>query len=223
MALAGFEAVNIGGKNGLFGKETGPKIGHGNPAFDRRPVVLARHGHNARHTLGHEIKAAFVRIRAGCAKAGYRSINEAGLLLLQPVIAQAESGHHSRTIILHHRVSLSHQCPGNILGTTVFEIEHNTALVPVDRPIAATLHPLPLPHAPGSIAARRLDLNNIGPQVPKKHGAKRPGHHLGKFQDADSRECLFHIFLSFLMFSYQGWTEQNKRRSERRIAHLGTI
>ena len=162
------------------------------------PALLARYGHNTRHTLGHKVKAALVRIRTGCAKAGYRGINEAGLLLPQSVIVQAESGHHPRAIILHHHISLSGECPHDIPGAAIFEIEHDTALVPVDRPIAGTLHPLPFAHTPSSIAAGRLDLDDIGSQVSKQHGAKRPGHDLGKFQDANSGECLFHSFPSFL-------------------------
>ena len=66
----------------------------------------------------------------------------------------------------------------------VVEVEHDAALAAVrdDRPDVDTLR----------IAARRLDLDDVGAVVAERHGGDRPGEPGGQVDDPQSFQCAWH-------------------------------
>ena len=77
----------------------------GAPHFTGGPSgPLAGEAHDAAHRLGDEVEAAPVLVGPGAAEAGQRAVDQAGIVLAQILVAEAEALHRARREILDQHV-----------------------------------------------------------------------------------------------------------------------
>ena len=95
----------------------------------------------------------------GLAIAGDRAVHQASIVLAQGAVIDAQALRHTRTEAFHHHVGLGDELANHAGGISVFEIQRDAALVAV---LGIELHR----HIrTAGIAARRLDLDNVGAEV----------------------------------------------------------
>ncbi len=178
------------------GIKPGADICHRHAGAQRPAAFLAGDGHEAAHTLRHEIIAAARCIRPGLAKAGDRTIDQRRLdaaqsLPIQPVLHQA-----AHLEIFDHDIGLARQIAQQGLAIRVGEIHGNAALVAIGRQIIGrcadlvravhTLQKRRPPRAGIIAAARHLHLHHISAQIGQCLRAPRPGQHPRQIKDTDT-------------------------------------
>ena len=120
--------------------------------------------------------------RAGSPCARRRS--RRGNSLRQRRVVEAELGHQAGAEVLEHHVALADQLaspsarPSGVLmsSTTLFLLRLNERKKPMPRPGSVAR----------LVAARRLDLDDLGAEVGQDHSAGRAHHHVGELDDADA-------------------------------------
>ncbi len=80
-----------------------------------------------------------------------------------------------------------------MLAVVALEVEHDAALVAVDAAEVAAVRLLFVAlderaRVARHVAARRLDLHHVGPEIGEQHGAVRPGEDLGEVEHAQAVE-----------------------------------
>lgn len=83
---------------------------------------LAGKTHNAAHGLGNDIVAGTLVKRAVAAKAGYSGIDDAGIDLLEHIVAHAQLIHDAGAIIFHHHVRIFHHFLKKLLALGLFQV-----------------------------------------------------------------------------------------------------
>ena len=111
---------------------------------------------------------------------------------MQLLVPQGERVHGAGAIVLDQDVRARGQGPEDLLPARFLQVEDDAALVAVDAPEAGTLGAAASRHRARGVAVRRLDLDHVGAQVPEEHRAEGAGHDLGRVEDADPVEGLFH-------------------------------
>jgi hypothetical protein len=114
-----------------------------------------------------------ISVGTGLTIAGDTAIHQPGMFAAQRGIVQADLLHRPDLEILDQHVGGSDQLPGERLSTRVLEVERQAALVAVDAEIvgALTVQPGRSPLARIVAADGMLDLDHVGSQICKQHGA----------------------------------------------------
>src|SRR5258708_7928610 len=97
LALAGLQAMNVGGEYRVAGIYPGIQIGDRHADLDRRPARVSGYADHSTHRLSDEVKAASVTIGTRLSKAGDRAINKRGVSDRERIVAQAQTVHRSGT------------------------------------------------------------------------------------------------------------------------------
>ena len=103
------------------------------------------------------------------------------------LVVDAELLHRSRPIILDNHVRRLGEAEERLASGLAFEVEGDRALVAVHVEETEAVVALELePHgAAGLIALRRLDLDDVRPEVGQKHAAERARHDLADIEHPD--------------------------------------
>src|SRR5829696_6627292 len=137
----------------------------------RRPVRLPSNVGEAAHGLGQSPEPGTVPVRAALSEACDAGEDQAGVYLAEPLVAEVPA--------LEDLLSLG------------------LAQVQGDRPLVAAEHLPPqadsifgVPVRPRRVAPRVLDLQDLGPEVPKHRRGERPGEERGRVYDLYAFERL---------------------------------
>jgi hypothetical protein len=107
LTLAGLEPMSVSGDDPERSEDASRDVREGRTALGGRSTrPRAREAHDAAHGLRHEVKAAPVLVRARAAEAGERAVNQAGIVWLQILVAEAEPLHDARPEVLDQNVRL---------------------------------------------------------------------------------------------------------------------
>ena len=176
--------------------KAGTEIHQWHTGLDRGALGFAGHTHDACGRLDGQVEAAFGAARPILAEGRDRAVDERRLARAEPVPAQAESGHGSRTVVLDHHIACHHQLAGEVARRRVFQVERDRALATVDRGevftealfvgahfVGAMTDRWPLPHG---VAVERLDLGDLGAVIGQQHAAKGACGHMAELDHADA-------------------------------------
>ena len=101
----------------------------------------------------------------------------------------AQLGGRARSVVLDQDVALPGEVEEELATIRRREVDAQAALVAVDGHVrGALVLGLDLHRAPLRVAARRLDLEDVGTEVGQHHRAVRPGEQLAEVEDADPGE-----------------------------------
>ena len=163
--------------------QAGAEIRHRHAALHRRAVGLAGHAHDAAHRLHRDVEAALARARSRLAEGRDRAIDELGLLGPERLPAKTQAIHDAGTVVLDHDVGGQDQPARRRLVRGVLEVEHDRALVAVERgEVLAEARADRRPLAQ-HVALGRLDLDDLGAHVGQQQAAERSRRDLAEFDD----------------------------------------
>ena len=154
-------------ENTRDGKQTGAEVGERNAGLDRRPLRLARHRHDPRDALRHQIEPAPGRVRPGLAVPGNRRVDEPAVDRAQPIVPQAGPRHRSRPEVLDEHVRGRCEARDDLPPPLVPDVDDNAPLAAVDGVEGGAVGPARAGHAPRGIAAGRLHLDHVRAHVAK--------------------------------------------------------
>ena len=104
----------------------------------------------------------------------------------QRLVVQAQALHQPRREVLDDDVGVADHVQEERTALGLFQVQHNAALVVVEQQEVHRVEPRHLGTvAARLLAARRLDLEDVGAQPPEELGAGRPGFELGEVENAN--------------------------------------
>ncbi len=136
---------------------------------------------------------------AGIAEAADRGVDEPGVALGEPLVADAEAVHHAGAEVLDQHVGAVDQATEHLEALLLLEVDHHAALAAVDALEVAAVGAVPAGlgrergHLARAVAAGRLDLHHVGALVGEQHRAERPGEHLRQIDDPEALERAAHV------------------------------
>src|SRR5205814_6814193 len=113
-------------------EEPGAEIGERDAGLRGRAARLARHRHDARHALGHEIESALAALGPRLAVAGDRRVNQPRILRRERLVAEAERRHHPGPIVLDYDVCRAREPQEDAASLGFLEVQDEAALAAVD-------------------------------------------------------------------------------------------
>src|SRR5215207_6266549 len=134
----------------------------------RRVALAAVDRRQAAHCLAQEVLARPVSVRAVRAVPREGAVYEVGLLLGDLLVAEAQTLHSARPVVLDDDVGIADQTPHDLLPPRGAQVHAQAALVaPAEEeedanPVQISLSPRPV-SLPGPLC--RLNLDNVGPEV----------------------------------------------------------
>ena len=110
---------------------TGKHVAHRHAALYGRSPFLAGHAHHAADCLNRDIEGAARGIGAALPIARNRAINEPRILLGHRLVAETETTHHARPIVLKHDMGAADQrlSPADIHG--ILQVQYNASFVAI--------------------------------------------------------------------------------------------
>ena len=156
-------------------------------------------GHHTAHGLSQNIIARAQVVGTVAAKAGDRRIDDAGIDLLQDIIAQPQLVHHAGAVVFHHDIRFFDKLLEDLLALRGLQVQGDPLFVAVDvGKIDAFPLTIQIFGAEGGIAAGvvtafgDLDLDDVCPHVSQHHGAEGAGKHTGQVENRQVLQC--HMF-----------------------------
>ena len=170
----------------------------------QRAVAGARHRREAgalavgdaaelAHAAGLRVDDALValevRERAARAEAGHGAVDEPRIALAQCLVTEAQPIHHARAEALDEHVGAGDQLTHALEARLGLEVDLDAALAAVPQP--------PRRFVPERIAARLLDLDDLGPVVGEDHRGEVAVHPAREVHDSQSVARCCHCVLRF--------------------------
>ena len=190
LALAGLEAADEGGGDGLRGGYGGELVGQHRADQARAAVVGAGlHRGEAREGLDDGIVGGLVGVGALLAEAVDGHVDDVGRDFADGGLVEAEPLDHAGAEVLHEHVGAGGEPPDDVGALRSLEVDGERALVAVEveerggEAVAAV--------AVGArvvARARLLDLDDVGALVGQDHGGPGARQHRGEVDDADAGE-----------------------------------
>jgi hypothetical protein len=182
LALAGAVALTQRGEDPEGGHQrAAAEVGDLAGGLDRRPVALAGQAEQPDEAEVVHVVAGAVAVGAVLAVAADRAEDEAGVLLAQPVGADAEAVEHAGAERLEQHVVLAHERQQHLAPALLLEVEPHRALVAVQRQVERRLRrvvgALVVGRRPAHVVAhpRVLDLEHVGAEVGQQQRAEAAG------------------------------------------------
>ena len=182
-----------------------------NPDRARAMFAAAGDGGQTRQGLDQQILAGTIDVRSVGPVAGRRGVNDIRFDLFGRFKTQPKLVENARTEILGDHVRSCDQLPGDRYGSGLFQVERQTALVPIagQQQHSLTINllvgsaPFPLKSAIGW-----LDCNDIGAEIGEKLDADRTHQKMIEAENPDALEKINHTFmLGFPDFRWDAsWT-----------------
>ena len=114
-----------------------------------------------------------------------RAVDEPGMFRRERLVVEAEAFQQPRPEVLDQHVGGADQAPCRALALGCRGVDDHAALVAAVGGEEARSDAL---EEAGPVALRRLDLDHVGAKIGEDHPARRSHHHLGEFDDADTRQ-----------------------------------
>ncbi len=166
--------------------------------LDRRPVALAGQPEQADEPEVVHVVAGAVAVRPVLAVAGDRAVDDPGVLLLEPLVADPEPVQHAGAEALEQHVGLAHEPQQHLAPRLRLEVDADRALVAVQREeqrrAGALLRPLVVRRRPAHVVAQPgvLDLQHVGAEVGQQPRAEPARQQPRQVEHADARERAAH-------------------------------
>ena len=201
------DELALAGAVALAQRDEDPDRGHQRPAAEvgdlarglhRRPVALAGQAEQPDEPEVVHVVAGAVAVGAVLPVAGDRAVDEPGVLLAQPLVADAEAVHHAGAEALHQHVGLAHEPQQHLAPLLALEVEADRALVAVEREeqrgAGALLGALVARRRPAHVVAepRVLDLEHVGAEVGEQARAEAARQQPREVEHADAVERAAH-------------------------------
>ena len=189
-ALAGLGALVERAQDADRHQHAGAGVAERRARLDRRPVAVAGDAEGAARGLRDHVECEALLVRAAGAEALDLAIDDAGVDLLDLVIAQSQTLDRAGRHVLDRDIGLLQQLADDLESARRLEVQCHRLLVRVElveipRIVVPGLQP------PARIArARILDLHHLGAQPGEGLGARRPGLELGEVHDANAFETI---------------------------------
>ncbi len=161
------------------------------------PSSSARPGdrHQPGHGLDDEVVARPLGLGSGGAVARDREMDETRVDRRQLLVAEAQASEATGPEVLDDHVGAGEEASKNGRAIGLLEVEPDAPLVAVDgevigsgsRAIGLVADPWRSPAA-RRVALRRLDLDDVGPEVGQQHRAVGPGENRRAVDDAETGE-----------------------------------
>ena len=138
--------------------------------------------------------AGAVAVGAVLAVARDRAVDEARVLLAQPLVAHAEAVHHAGPEGLEQHVVLAHQPQQHLAAALLLQVQPDRALAAVEREeqrrLRRVLRALVVRRGPADVVAHAgvLDLQHLGAEVGEQQRAEAAGQQPGEVEDLDALE-----------------------------------
>ena len=156
-------------------------------------------GHHTAHGLSQDIIARTQVVGTVAAKARDRRIDDAGIDLLQDIIAQSQLVHHAGAVVFHHDIRFFDKLLEDLLALRGLQVQGDPLFVAVDvGKIDAFPLTIQIFGTEGGIAAGvvtafgNLDLDDVCAHVSQHHGAEGAGKHTGQVENRQVLQC--HMF-----------------------------
>ena len=156
-------------------------------------------GHHTAHGLSQDIIARAQVVGTVAAEAGDRRIDDAGIDLLQDIIAQPQLVHHAGAVVFHHDIRFFDKLLEDLLTLRGLQVQGDPLFVAVDVgkidafPLAVQIFGTEGGIAAGVITAfGDLDLDDVCAHVSQHHGAEGAGKHTGQVENGQVLQC--HMF-----------------------------
>ena len=163
------------------------------------PALGTGDGHHTAHGLSQNIIARAQVVGTVAAKAGDRRIDDAGIDLLQDIIAQSQLVHHAGAVVFHHDIRFFDKLLEDLLALRGLQVQGDPLFVAVDvGKIDAFPLTIQIFGTEGRIAAGvvtafgDLDLDDVCAHVSQHHGAEGAGKHTGQVENCQVLQC--HMF-----------------------------
>ena len=193
-AQAGLLLVHQGRQHADGQVQAAQHVAHGGAAAGGGTAGPAGGAHQAAHGLAHDVVAGALAEGAGVAEAGAGAVDDAGVDLLQHVIAQAQLLHGAGAVVLDDHIGLLHHLLEDLLGLGVLQVQGDTHLAAVEVRIVNALIVDKGAHAPAVIAlAGLLDLDDRGAHIRHQRTAIGAGQHTGQVQNNDAFQQSFFL------------------------------
>ena len=156
-------------------------------------------GHHTAHGLSQDIIARTQVVGTVAAKARDRRIDDAGIDLLQDIIAQAQLVHHAGAVVFHHDIRFFDKLLEDLLALRGLQVQGDPLFVAVDVgkidafPLTIQIFGTERGIAAGVVTAfGDLDLDDVCAHVSQHHGAEGAGKHTGQVENRQVLQC--HMF-----------------------------
>ena len=153
------------------GMQGGGAVDDGHTRLDGGHPVLAGNHHDARHGLTDGIVANLIAVGTELAVGGDVDHDDAGVELLERVVAKAHLFNGAGAEVLHQHVGHLDQLPQNLLGLVTAQVDGEALLAAVVlHPVGALAVGVGAVKA-GFLALQPLNLDYLGPQACQHLGA----------------------------------------------------
>ncbi len=163
----------------------------------RHLAGLAGDGQDAGERLDDQVDSSAPPLRSALPKARHRGVDDARIDLLHLRGTEAELVERARPRRLQEYVRLRRKLEQDIDRLRPLEIEHQAALVAVERGEAHALALADRRCGAAHVALRRLDLDDIRAHVGEQRAGERPSDEVRELDDADSRKRLCHFLVTY--------------------------
>ena len=177
----------------IGGEQRAEHVGGLQARSHRHLARLAGHRQRARERLDDQIDAGAAPIRPGLAEARHRGVDDARIGRLHLRGAEPELVERARPVRLQEHVGLRRQLEQDLDRFRPLEVEHQAALVAVERDEAHALVVADRRRGAAHVALRRLDLDDVGAHVGEQRAGQRPGDEVRQLDDANPGERFCHL------------------------------
>ena len=190
LALAGVVTLSQGGEYPHGGEQPGQQVDDRDADLRRRFLAGACDAHQAAEGLDQQVIARKVAPRSH-AERGDAAVDKAGVALAQRRLTEAETVHRARPEVLHQDIRADRQGARGLEIVGVVQVQHDAALVAVDRQVVGALAAgkRRRPRS-GVVAFAALHLDHLCTEVAEDHRAERAGQEareVGHDQPAERR------------------------------------
>ena len=171
--------------------EAGEEIGDRDARLLRRPVGLAGYAHDPRHALDKKVVAGSFRVGPGLTETSHRAINEPRVEAVKRIVVEAELGEPADLEVLDQDIRARRKPAHDFAAPIGCEVGDNRALAAIarveigGRRLAIRLDKR---RSPGArfVAARALDLDDVGAEIGQRLARRRAGEHARELDDAQA-------------------------------------
>ena len=189
-ALPGLGALVERAQDADRHQHAGAGVAEGGSRLHRRPSSFAGNAERAARGLRDHVECEALLVRAAGAEALDLAIDDAGVDLLDLVIAQAQPLDGAGRHVLDGDIGLLQQTADDLEPARRLEVQGHRFLVGVELMEIPRVGLGALQPAAGIARARALDLHHLGAEPGEGFGARRPCLELGEIHDANTFETI---------------------------------
>jgi hypothetical protein len=139
----------------------------------------------AAHGLGQSPEPGTVAVRAALSEACDAGEDQAGVYLAEPLVAEVPALEGAGPEALDHDVGVAGETLEDLLSVWLAQVQGDGPLVATEHLPPQADPVLAVAVRPCGVAPRVLDLQNLGPEVPKHRRGERPG---------EERRRVYHLY-----------------------------